>query len=418
MTSIRIAGAIDCEKLMRIADGLAVAVAVSLPLSTSATSILVGLWLLALVPTLSWEGVRRVLLSPSGGLPLLLIALGILGMIWADVSLKERWAGLDGFLKLLVIPLLIFQFERSPRGQYVFAGFLAACLFLLIASYVLAAFPVLPKLSPDHGVLVKNYVAQSAEFVLCAAVLAHVASDALRDRRWSIATAAAIVSAAFLFDVFFIATSRTTLVVVAVIVLIYAARRWGWRGLTATCVVGVIAASALWLSSSYLRIRVNSVLTEIDSFETQNARTSSGERITFWTKSIGFIREAPLIGHGTGSIPDVFRRAAVGKSDVEATATTNPHNQTFAVGIQLGLVGIAALWAMWAAHLFAFSGLTWVAWTGSAIVIQMLVGSVFNSYLFDFTEGWVYVFGVGVAAGMMRRRLRGQSSSTLDAGVR
>ena len=58
----------------RIADGLAVAVAVSLPWSTSATSILVVLWLLALIPTLDWANVRRELLTPAGGLPVLLFA--------------------------------------------------------------------------------------------------------------------------------------------------------------------------------------------------------------------------------------------------------------------------------------------------------------------------------------------------------
>ena len=33
-----------------------------------------------------------------------------------------------------------------------------------------------------------------------------------------------------------------------------------------------------------------------------------------------------------------------------------------------------------------------------------LVGSLFNSFLFDFTEGWLYVLGVGVAGGMVLRQ--------------
>ncbi len=35
------------------------------------------------------------------------------------------------------------------------------------------------------------------------------------------------------------------------------------------------------------------------------------------------------------------------------------------------------------------------------LVVQNIVGSLFNSHLFDFTQGWVYVFGVGVAGGMV-----------------
>jgi hypothetical protein len=36
-------------------------------------------------------------------------------------------------------------------------------------------------------------------------------------------------------------------------------------------------------------------------------------------------------------------------------------------------------------------------------VTQNIVGSLFNSHLFDFSQGWLYVVGVGVAAGTVRR---------------
>jgi hypothetical protein len=36
-------------------------------------------------------------------------------------------------------------------------------------------------------------------------------------------------------------------------------------------------------------------------------------------------------------------------------------------------------------------------------VIQNICSSFLNSHLFDFLEGWMYVIGVGVAAGMSLR---------------
>ena len=60
-------------KLAGIADGLVVAVAVSLPWSTSATAILVVIWLFALIPTLAWADARRELATAAGGLPVLLV---------------------------------------------------------------------------------------------------------------------------------------------------------------------------------------------------------------------------------------------------------------------------------------------------------------------------------------------------------
>ena len=138
---------------------------------------------------------------------------------------------------------------------------------------------------------------------------------------------------------------------------------------------------------------------------------SSGERIEFWKKSVAFVRAAPLIGHGTGSMPSLFMESAAGQTGAAGSATTNPHNQTFAVAIQLGLLGAAVLWAMWIAHLLLFRGSGLAEWIGLVVVVQNIVGSLFNSHLFDFAQGWVYVFGVGVAGGTVLQNLgRGRSA--------
>ncbi len=404
MAGFSLADHFDRAKLARAADGLVVGVAVVLPWSTSLTSILMVLWLVALIPTLEWADVRRELVTPAGGLPVLLVLLGVLGMAWADVSLIERWRGLDGFVKLLVIPLLMAQFRRSDSGNRVFMGFLAACVALLIASLVLAIWRDIPHGSTDFGVAVKSYIVQSAEFAICAAALLHLSVEAARAGRRVNMVLSLVLALAFLGDIFFIATSRTTLVVIPLLILLYGARQFGWKGFFGAAAAGLVIASTLWVSSPYLRFRATAVFTETEQFEGQEASTPTGERIEFWTKSLGFIKSAPLAGHGTGSITEMFRRAAIGQTGLRAEVASNPHNQTFAVAIQLGLVGAAVLWAMWISHFLLFRGGGLTAWIGLVVVTQNVVGSLFNSYLFDFTEGWLYVVGFGVAAGIFRRQ--------------
>ena len=34
------------------------------------------------------------------------------------------------------------------------------------------------------------------------------------------------------------------------------------------------------------------------------------------------------------------------------------------------------------------------------VVIENVISSTVNSHLFDFSQGWLYVFGVGVAGGI------------------
>ena len=403
MAGLSIAVPFDRGLLARIADGLMVAVAVSLPWSTSASGILLGLWLIALIPTLDWPMVRRELLTPAGGLPVLLFLLGAIGMAWADTSWAARWNGLDGFIKLLVIPLLIAQFRRSDNGRNVFTGFLIACGPLLIASWAVALWPGLPKSSTDYGVFVKSYIVQSVEFMICAAGLLYLAVEAALARRWTKFALLVVPALAFLQDIFFVATGRTTLVVIPVLLLLYGAHRFGRKGVVGLAFLGLLVAAGVWMSSSYVRYRVDQLSTATERHANLSHVTSSEERMVFWTKSLRFIADAPLIGHGTGSIVEMFKRSAAGQVGAASEVSSNPHNQTFAVAIQLGLLGAAALWAMWLCHFLLFRGGGFTAWVGMVMVTQNVVGSLFNSFLFDYTEGWLYVVGFGVAAGMVLR---------------
>ena len=78
---------------------------------------------------------------------------------------------------------------------------------------------------------------------------------------------------------------------------------------------------------------------------------------------------------------------------------SDPHNQTLNVAVQWGALGVVVLYAMWIAHLLLFRGDGLPSWIGLLVVIQNMLTSLFNSHLFDFAEGWMYVLGVCVAAG-------------------
>jgi hypothetical protein len=236
MTTIVRAKAFDLATVQKLADWLAIGVAVSLPWSTSATGILIVLWLVVVLPTLSLETVRREVFTAAGGLPVLLWLLAALGMFWADVGWHERFNGLDGFHRLLVIPVLLAQFRRSQHGAQVLYGFLVSAICLLAASWAFVLIRALGVHGKSPGVPVKDYLFQSSIFIVCA----------------------------------------------------------------------------------------------------------------------------------------------------------------FA-----GIVGAALLIAMWTAHLMLFRGDGLVAWIGLLIVIQNVVSSLANLHLFDFSHGWLYVFGVGVAGGMV-----------------
>jgi len=413
MTALASAGIFDRARLSRLADALVVAVAVSLPWSTSATGILVVLWLLALIPTLDATALRRVLLTPAGFLPVALVALGVIGMLWADVTWAERWGGVGSFFKLLAIPLLLVQFRGSQRGLQVFIGYAASCLVLLAVSTLtefVPGFSFIP-MHADH-VLVKNPATQSGEFVTCIFGLLFLAVDTVERRRWSQTAGILALVLGMLANIFYVANGRTALIIIPVLLVFLAVRKLTAKGICILFAGTILLGAIGWFTSPYLREHTSQAWTDFEKYEATDQQNSSGERIEFAKRSIGFIREAPIFGHGTGSIHALFVTASIGQTGAAGSATTNPHNQTFAVAIQLGLFGAAILWAMWIAHWLLFRGNGLAQWIGLVVVVQNFVGSLFNSHLFDFAQGWVYVFGVGVAGGMaLKHQLTAKSAA-------
>ena len=127
-------------------------------------------------------------------------------MLWANAPWGERYAGLEGFHKLLVIPLLLAQFRRSERGIYVVYGFLASCTAMLLASCGLMVLwkccsVYVPGKIP--GILVKDYIAQSSEFLVCVFGLLGFAAQRWQkgDRRF--ACGALLLACLFLANIFY-----------------------------------------------------------------------------------------------------------------------------------------------------------------------------------------------------------------------
>jgi hypothetical protein len=135
-----------------------------------------------------------------------------------------------------------------------------------------------------------------------------------------------------------------------------------------------------------------------------HAVSGMGSRLEYWRKSLHFVADAPLLGHGTGSIRGLFAGAAAATEadPLRSEIVSNPHNQTLSVAVQWGVVGVLVLYALWFAHLLVFRGEGLACWIGLLVVVQNMLSSLLNTHLFDFTPGWIYVLGVGVAGGMAR----------------
>lgn len=402
-----------------------VLVAASIPWSTTAVAIFMVVWFVVLIPTVEPRSFLRSLKHPASFLPIAFFALALVGTLWADGPWSVRLHGVNPVAKLLAVPFLFYHFERSTRGVQVFIAFLASCTLLLTMSWIVAFDPRLAirAIQPKdyygvaaYGVPVKNYIDQSQEFVLCAVALAYPIVTLLRAKRFLPAALLIALSLSFVVNMTFVIASRTALVTMPIMLAVFALLHLRWRSVVIMLFVMTVFGGLAWATSPQLRWKAETVLMDYQLYKERNAATSIGLRLEFWQKSLQFFFEAPILGHGTGSIRGLFEEAAVDQSGAAAQVVGNPHNQTLNVAIQWGAIGIVVLYAMWLQHMLLFRGDGLVTSIGLMVVVQNIFTSLFNSHIFDFNEGWMYVLGVGVAGGLLKQQRRPCSLSGYLAG--
>ncbi|MCG2671846.1 O-antigen ligase family protein [Bradyrhizobium sp. GCM10023182] len=390
-------------------DLFAILTVASLPWSTSLAAIFNAAFLVCMVPFLDIRAFLQSLTRPICAAPIALFVLALVGTLWSDAAWGARLYALSPTVKLLVLPVLLYHFERSSRGNWIFIAFLVSCALLSVMSWLVAFYPNLT-LKPDHlerGIFVKNYIDQSQEFTLCAVALAYPVGLLLREKRYWLAGLLTAIALSFFVNMVFVVVSRTALVTVPIMFGVFALLHLRWRSIAVISAALIAGAAIAWQASPQLRKTADTFSRDYRLYTQESVPTSIGERLEYWRHAVQFFSEAPLVGHGTGSSQGLFERAAKEPSWVLGVRVfPNPHNQMLHVAIQWGIIGIVILYAIWILHLLLFRGDGLANWIGLLIVVQNVFTSLFNSHLFDFHEGWIYVIGVGVAGGMVIRAQR------------
>ena len=409
----------DPAAWMKVSDIVAVLLALSLPWSTSLVGIFGAVLLITVAPTVELKGFLASLKRPISLLPIALFVLTLVGTLWSDAAWGARLYAVGPAAKFLVLPVLFYHFERSGRGSWVFVAFLVSCTLLMLISWMVFLHPELSLRTPElaaRGIFVKNYIAQSQEFTLCAVALAYPIIMLLRAKRIALALLLTVIAFGFFVNMAFLVVSRTALVTVPVMFAVFALLHLRWRSIVIILCVGAAFSAVAWRTSPALRQTAETFARDSRLYKEFNQPTSIGLRLEFWEKSLRFFAEAPVIGHGTGSTRGLFEAAATGPAVLaQGQVIGNPHNQTLNVAVQWGTVGVVILYAMWLSHFSLFRGEGLADWIGLMVVLQNMFSSLFNSHLFDFHEGWMYVLGVGIAGGMvLRARSQAAESSGTD----
>lgn len=387
------------------------ATAFLLPLSTSGQAIAVAI--LAVLALLTLDRVRFVatLRQPAAWLPIALFALIAAGLTWSVEPLAVSVKSASAYAKLLLIPLLMATAFTPKQTLQIGASFVIACSILLVLSWASLLWPAGPwRWFKGPGVPVKDNAVQSVCFALCAFGLGLGALRvwATGERRRAIAMAG--LALAFFADIFLIFMSKTGALMAAALLGLLLLQVGGWRRAMMMVVpLLLVVGIALWSSAPAQR-RLAEISIDINASQSTRADAqetlSTAARIDFWTKGLEFLRQAPLLGHGTGSIRALYQSLQADRPSPYGEAPADPHNQFLHVALQVGLIGGLLLLAMWIAHAWTFMQRDYVSMLGLAVVLQHIIGSLFNSHLSTVTLGMLYCIAIGfLGAARIGRRL-------------
>jgi len=379
-------------------QAMAVATAFSLPLSTSAQAIAVSIFVVLAIATLDIKRFAATIRSPAAWLPAALFALILIGVTWSSEPLPVALKWVGPYAKLLLIPIVMMTAFSRKDGLQIACGFLAACTILLLLSWASVLWPGGPwRWFNGTGVPVKDNAVQSGEFALCAFGLAYMGLR-LRSENRGRAALALVLAALFFANALFVNISKTGILMAGALLALFLLETQGWRRGVLIAIPAMLAIVVALSLSPAAQVRFKQFLEGTEPLHENHENISTAARLYFWKESRRFIASAPVLGHGTGSIAALYRGLDQSKTFGNIP---DPHNQFLHTTLQVGLVGGALLIAMWAAHLALFWGGGALRAMGSAIVVQNILGSLFNSHLSTVTQGMLYCLGVGLTGALI-----------------
>lgn len=138
--------------------------------------------------------------------------------------------------------------------------------------------------------------------------------------------------------------------------------------------------------------------------EQSNNRSSSGERLNFWHRSLQAIAERPLSGFGLGSFNQQYRRFDAGRGNPITFGVKNPHQEFLLWGVEAGVGAMLLLCALlFGLYRDLCLGERPAVRAGASAMAALLISCMFNSILFDAAIGDFFCVTIGLLMALSLR---------------
>jgi O-antigen ligase len=384
-------------KLDLVARCFAVAFAFFLPLSTTFSDIcFISAVFFSVIAGPLRQKFAMIKQTPVCYLFLGLFLLLFIGTFYSRLAFTEAFDFFSKYDKLLFAVLLLPLFAEEKWRKYAIYAFLVAMIVTLLLSYSkYFGWTNYKEKFQDSSSVFRNHIEQN--FLMAFACYFLALQWTVQQRfRW--VTVILLILA--LVNTLFINEGRSGYLLVVILMALFVWQTLRWRGLFVGTIAILILLFGAYFSSSTFQARVQSLGSDWSQYMQGHLWTTSlGQRVSYDKASLEIIRQHPVIGIGTGSFSDEFHRL----NPLATVASDNPHNEYFNIATQLGFVGLLLLLAMFATIFYDSKNLPlYYRRLVRAVTLAIMIGSLFNSWIMDTTEGHFFVYFVMVCFGARR----------------
>ena len=386
------------DRCLNVARCLAIATAVSVPVSTALTSLTVHLMVIAwLLSGRAIETIMRAVRQPAGMALCVFLVVAATGLLYGPAEFSERWGGYLGWRRIAyaLIPLGLFGLVIWKR-RFVVAFIIASAVWVIV-SYLawISGFSLAKYAGAMPGVVLQNHAVQGVTFafgLLC--VLQYLGDAPAKFRPWLYALGTALA-----LNIVFLTPGRSGYLAMFVVLAICAHSLFRARR-TTMWVLLIAAALLAYAASPTMRGRIDTAVAEVRN-PTIAPENAMGTRMVFYETSVDLIKERPWFGYGSAGFGKIFSSTVKERyTDWRAIPSTDPHNIYLLIATEHGLVGLAVfigflVVTLWRAPRDRYG------WIGVGVLLALMATSLFNSHFRTFPEAHLLAmfFGAMLARG-------------------
>ncbi len=365
-----------------------------IPISTTLSSLMLCCLLFSWVMTGNIKSTMHIMLdNPLGKVSIFLFGLFVFGALYSDAPWQDIHDALRRMAKLLFIPFLMPVFVEAKWRRCALGAFVFAMIFTLLLSYlkVYGGLSIITR--HTEACVFKNHIETNLMMGLAAFILGHFA---LASRSWPRYILFGIMLA-MTFYVLGMSEGRSGYLVFIGLWMLFLFQRFSFKFIICGVLVLASVLGTVTLKSEYFQNRMTQLYHGILQYADQDKTAgvnSLAERLEYLKESLTLFRVHPWLGSGTGGFKTAYQEHALKN---HLPPTRNPHNEYLNIAVQLGSLGLLGLCAMFCCILkTSFQLQALERYVTQGLLLALIIGCLGNSWLMDFTPGYLFVVLLGI----------------------